>query len=343
LRFRYRLVITIALLIALSFGIGGTVLITVIFISGQYDVFSLAFQLLGFLAFIKGKDKTFALWFGVAFCFKYFAAVIFLPLLLLRHKKVMAWIKYLALMLIPLLLTKIPFAVYGYFVRSVTTTGAGGDAMAGNYLLSMLTSSNINDGLNLFVVAYALVLVWCYLQDQKAENMGGRGVWACMLAYGAFFGLMNAFPYWSVLLAPFVVLALVLAPKQLYLNLILETIGYAGLTGVNMIRYPWVYFGDTMKPMIWSRILAGSGFDLDFGDSSLYQLVLAAHTHPQTHGFVNAMFVAALAAIAYTTYPNSAKVSVKRLPDGEDCRDVLVIRFLMNAVICLLPIISVFI
>jgi len=139
------------------------------------------------------------------------------------------------------------------------------------------------------------------------------------------------------------VLALVLAPKQLYLNLILETIGYAGLTGVNMIRYPWVYFGDTMKPMIWSRILAGSGFDLDFGDSSLYQLVLAAHTHPQTHGFVNAMFVAALAAIAYTTYPNSAKVSVKRLPDGEDCRDVLVIRFLMNAVICLLPIISVFI
>ena len=321
----------------------GTVLITGVFISGQYDVFSLIFQLLGFLAFIKGKDKAFALWFGVAFCFKYFAAVAFLPLLLLRHKKVKDWVKYLVLLLIPVLITKIPFIIYGSLVHSVTTIGSGGDAMAGNYLLSMLTSSNINDGLNLFVVAYAILLVWCYLQDQKAENMGARGVWACMLAYGAFFGLMNAFPYWSVLMTPFLALAIAVAPKQLYLNLILETIGYAGLTGVNMIRYPWVYFGDTMKPMIWSHILAGSGFDLDFSNSSLYQLVDAAYTHPQTYGIVNAMFVAALAAIAYTTYPKFTKVSGKRLPDGEDCRDVLVLRFLINAVVCLLPIISVFI
>ena len=323
-------------------------LITVVFICGQYDVLSLIFQLLGFLAFVKGKDRAFVLWFGVAFCFKYFAAIIFLPLLILRHKKVMDWIKRLVPLLIPVLLTKLPFFIAGFFShaevsRAVANAGSGGDNMAANFLINMLTSSNANEGVSLFVVAYGAVLVWCYLQDQKAENMGARGAWVCMLAYGAFFGLMKAYPYWSVLVTPFAVLAIVTSPKQMYLNIILETIGYAGLVGVNIIRYPWVYFGNTMKPMIWSRILDGSGFDLDFDGSRLYQLVEVAHTHPQLHAIVNSLFVVAVAAIAYTTYPNPAKTSVKKLPDPEDCRDVLVVRFLINAVVCLLPILSVFI
>ena len=324
--------------LALYLYASGSVLISVIFISGQYDVFSLIFQLLGLLAFIKGKNLAFSLWFGVAFCFKYFAAVIYLPLMLLRHKKVITWIKNLVLLLIPVVLTKIPFIIRGFFVQSVSTTGSGGDAMAGNYLLSMLTSSNVNDGLNLFVVAYAAVLVWCYLQEDEAGKRGFNSIWACMLAYGAFFGLMNAFPYWSVLLAPFVVLAMVLAPKHLYLNLILEAIAYAGLTGVNIIRYPWVYFGDTMKPMIWSL----SGLDLDFTDSLLYDLVLVAHTHPQLHAFANSFFVAAFAALAWLTCPNS-RSAARKLPDNGDFRDVLVVRFLLSAVVCLLPILALFV
>lgn len=321
--------------------VSSSLLLTVVFLTGQYDMFSLIFQLLGLRAFLKGKDKTFALWFGVAFCFKYFAAVIFLPLLLLREKKVLAWIKNLVLLLIPVLITKLPFLAYSFFSNSAVNAGSGGDAMAGSFLINMLTSSNVNDGVNLFVLAYAAILVWCYLQDSQTEQRGAYGIWVCMLAYGAFFGLMNAYPYWSVLMAPFAILAIVMMPKQLYLNLILETVGYAGLVGVNIIRYPWVYFGNTMKPMVWSRILAGSGFDLDFSTSRIYQLVEMAHTHPQLHAVVNAMFVAALAALAWTTYPTN-KCSVKKLPDTEDCRDVLVIRFLINAVVCLLPIIAVF-
>ena len=120
--------------------------------------------------------------------------------------------------------------------------------------------------------------------------------------------------------------------------MILEAIAYAGLTGVNIIRYPWVYFGDTMKPMIWSL----SGLDLDFTDSLLYDLVLVAHTHPQLHAFANSFFVAAFAALAWLTSPNS-RSAARKLPDNGDFRDVLVVRFLLSAVVCLLPILALFV
>lgn len=314
-------------------------LLTVVFITGQYDIFSLIFQLLGFHAFLKGKDKAFALWFGVAFCFKYFAAVIFLPLLLLKDKKVIGWVKNLALLLIPVLITKLPFLAYGFLSGSAASAGSRGDAMAGSFMINMLTSSNVNVGVNLFILAYAGILVWCYLQDEQTDRRGVCGVWSCMLAYGAFFGLMNAYPYWSVLMAPFVTLAIAVTPGQLYLNLILETVGYAGLVGVNMVRYPWVYFGNTLKPMVWSRILAGSGFDVGYGNSRLYRLIDTVYTHPQLYAVINSMFVAALAALAYTTYPK--RTGEKRLAPAK-CSDVLALRFLINAVICLLPIIAVF-
>ena len=314
-------------------------LLTVVFLTGQYDMFSLVFQMLGFRAFVKGKDKAFALWFGVAFCFKYFAAVIFLPLLLLREKKVLAWIKNLVLLLIPVLITKLPFLAYGLLSGSAASAGSGGDAMAGSFMVNMLTSSNVNVGVNLFILAYAAILVWCYLQDSQTEQRGAYGIWVCMLAYGAFFGLMNAYPYWSVLMAPFATLAIAMAPEQLYLNLILETVGYAGLVGVNMVRYPWVYFGNTLKPMVLPRILAGSGFDVGYGNSRLYRLIDTVYTHPQLYAVINSMFVAAMAALAYTTYPK--RTGEKRLAPAE-CGDVLALRFLINAVICLLPIIAVF-
>jgi len=323
-----------------------TLLLTVIFITGQYDVFSLIFQLLGFRAFLKGRDKAFALWFGVAFCFKYFAALIFLPLLLLRHKKVFAWIKQLVILMVPLLLTKLPFLLYSIFSPSAATGGGGGSGgakLAGGLLYDVFSSSNVNIQVNIFVLAYAAILVWCYLQDDRAERRGHCGVWSCMLAYAACFSLTDTYQYWMILLAPFVTLAIAMAPKQLYLNMILETVGYAGLVGTGMLRYSQIYFGRTLKPMIWSRLLAGSPFDVGYSGSAVYGLIAGFRKHYDIHAVVNSFFVAALIALAYTTYPNRSGAVVKKLPASEEYRDVLVVRFLINAIICLLPIIAVFV
>ena len=164
-----------------------------------------------------------------------------------------------------------------------------------------------------------------------------------MVSYVSFFGLMNAYPYWSVLMVPFVTLAIALSPKELYLNLILETMGYAALVGVNMIRYPWVYFGNTLKPMVWPHILEGTGIDLGYGDSFVYYVACQLYGHPEIQAMINAVFLASLAAIAYTTYPGKTNVSLQKWPAHKQLNDVLVVRFLANAFVCLLPIIGIFI
>lgn len=318
-------------------------LIPIIFITSQYDILSLIFQLLGFLAFIKSKDKAFVFWFGVAFCFKFFSAIIFLPLLLLRHKKVISWIKSLAMMLFPWFLTRIPFWIYGVVGQSAQTLTSGGEAAAGRLMTRILTSGNISNGANLFMIVYAAILIWCYLQNTTSKQRGHCAVWGCMLAYVAFFGLLEALPYWSILLAPFVTLSIAMVPKQLYLNTILETVGYAGLFGVNILRYNAVYFGHSLKSMIWSRILAGSRFFPGYEGSIVEVILWGLYDRTDIHAVVNSVFLAAMCALAYTTYPRCNSGGMISRNGVDNCNDVLIIRFFVNTIMCLLPILAIFI
>ena len=323
--------------------LSSTLLVTVIFLTGQYDILSLPFILLGLLAFIKKKDNEFILWFGIAFCFKYFSAVIFLPLLLLRHKKVAVWIRDLVMLVVPVFITKLPFLLHGFLSGSNGSSGSIGDTMAGNLLIKMLTSSDIGARVNLFILAYIFLLVWCYLRHDEDSLSGHCGVWVCMAAYALFFGLMNAYPYWSILLAPFVTLAIAMAPRHLYINLILETVGYAGLLGVNMLRYYWVYFGNTLKPMIWPHILQGTGYDAGYRGSLVNHIICRLYSETPIHAIFNSIFLGAMIALAYTTYPRQNHETCLKAPGFENCYDVLWVRLLINSCICLLPILAVFI
>ena len=58
-----------------------------VFIFGGYDIFSVFFTLIGFYFYLKKNIHLFVFFFSIAISFKFFAAVIFLPLLLLIEKK----------------------------------------------------------------------------------------------------------------------------------------------------------------------------------------------------------------------------------------------------------------
>ena len=319
-----------------------SLMVTVTFITAQYDMLSLIFQLLGFLAFLKRKDKEFILSFGIAFCFKYFAAVIFLPLMLLRHKRISTWMQHLAMLLVPVILTKLPFFVYTLFFSEKIDSGELGDTMAASFLKNMLDSATLTTSVNIFVMVYIVLLAWSYLQDNESEYYGYYGAWVCMVAYAMFFGLMEAYPYWSVLLAPFVTLVISMAPNYLYLNLLLETIGYAGLVGVNMMRYPWVYWGDTLRSMIWPHILANTRFHPDYTDSVLYGVINMLHYRVDVHVLVNSVFLAAVIILSYTTYPVPRRYISQLYNRTREVDDVLLLRFFINTFICMLPILAIF-
>ena len=314
-----------------------SLMISAIFLTAQYDVFSVILQLLGVYAFIEKKDKRFVFLFGAAFCFKFIALVVFLPLLLLRDKKILGWLKKLAMFLIPWLLTELPFALFG------AIPPATGSELAAKLIYKMLVSANVGSRANLFVMAYAGILIWCYLRKADSENAAIDGIWACFVSYAAFFALMDSYPYWAVMLAPFFVLIIALTPGQFYLNLILETVAWGAFVFANMLRYPWAYFGDTLKPMLWSRLLQNTRFSVDFEGSTLYSLITLMREYPDIRTVVVSVCVAALCALAYITYPKQKNPLQEQWDAQTDCRDILVIRLLVNAGICLLPILAVFI
>jgi hypothetical protein len=154
---------------------------------------------------------------------------------------------------------------------------------------------------------------------------------------------MDAYPYWSVLLVPFVILAIALTPKYRYLNIILETIGCAGFVFVNMLRYNWTYFGNTLLPMIWPHILEGSRFDTSFSGSYIMRIVNALNQYTESPAAINSVFLAAIIALAYMSYPHK-QISAQPVSSNLcNYHDVLTIRLIVNTIICLLPIMAMFV
>lgn len=306
-----------------------TLMVSVVFVISQYDLLSVVFQLLGFEAYLQKKDKKFILYFGIALCLKYFAIVLFLPLLLLRHKRIFAWIKALAGMLVPLLLTTIPFVnSYDRFATDLTD----------DYFSRMFDYGS--SGYNWFVILYCFLLVWCFLR-KDGKKAGVSSVWAAFAAYGLFFGLLDGYLYWAILFAPFAVLLMALIPQQLYLNLLLETLGYAGLVAGHVFRYSNFFFGNTMKSMLMSRIVSERA--LEYEGSLIYHLVRQFADKAWTFPVCNSIFIAAMAAMAFLAYPERLPETANGWQLDQPSREAIVLRFLITCGICMLPVLSLFI
>jgi len=100
--------------------------------------------------------------------------------------------------------------------------------------------------------------------------------------------------------------------------------------------------------MIWPRVLEGSRFSADYTGSLIAGLVswLKNETYYQTEAFpaiANSAFVAAVILMAMVAYPGNKENRLQSWPDEKEYWDVLLVRFAVNAVVCLLPILAIFI
>lgn len=306
-----------------------TLMVAVVFVISQYDMISVIVQLLGVQAFLEKKDKKFVFCFGIAFCLKYFSVIIFIPLMLLRHKRLVSWLTAVVGMLLPVAATSLPF-IRSYDRFSTELTGD---------LLSKMFNFD-GRGYSLFVIFYCFLLAWCLLQNEE-ENMGAKAVWAAFAAYGIFFGLLDGYLYWAIMFAPFMILMLALMPHYLYLNLLMETLGYGCLVMGHVFSYSNFFFGDTMKSMLMSRIVSEEA--LLYKGSLIYHLVGQFSQKSWIFPACNSVFVAAVAVMAFLGYPGR-----KVLANGSDrlsaaYGEMLIFRFLVTCGICMLPVLSLFI
>lgn len=190
-----------------------------VFVIVQYDIIMIVFILLGLRAYLRGRLGRFLLWFAIANTFKLFAIFIFVPLLLLREKRLRMVALQFGVGLIGLVACR---AIYHGNVAYKASTGGFMSSM-----LQRLTAVGIpwmGSTIPIFVVVMVGIVVFAYLRrPQGRKALAADAVYICMAIYLVFATIVPLNPYWAVMVSPFAVLIIFLNPRHVLLNSALET------------------------------------------------------------------------------------------------------------------------
>jgi hypothetical protein len=197
-----------------------------VFIFSQYDIIGVFFTLLGFYFYLK-KDLTRFSWlFSIAISFKYFALIIYFPLILIMEKRILHIAKY---MLIGILATAVQVAIYWKSevfrgeIFSLALSRVSGVYYAG---LSFFNPTKY------IIALYLLGCLYLYLKKFDVEFEWKRAVVLVPIAaYGLMFSAVAWYPQWIIIVMPFFALAYAyIRNKKLF--------AYANLLG--MLAFIWI-------------------------------------------------------------------------------------------------------
>ena len=179
------------------------------FVIGQYESFFTALILLGFYYWLKKRNFAFLLCFALALTFKYTALFVFLPLLILREKKIWKILVCCLLITIPYVIEYLIYMHSEAFTGYVFGIGQSGDKPTG-YIENAFLYTGFNFGGNLqfviyiLVVAFALILGWAYFTnaEEKTEE-SCYAVFFIIASLSAFFCLSKWHSHWLMPLFAF--------------------------------------------------------------------------------------------------------------------------------------------
>lgn len=210
----------------------------------QIDIVNTFFMLMGLYAYLRNREKEFLIWMMLAVTWKVFALIVFIPIIVLREKRIFHIIKEVAISLILTLLSKIIF----FYDKLGTPT-----AFDERRFLMFIFDRKIElsgEEISLFVLAYFLLLVWCWNTRCKEEKRAYYVVWTMCAAYACFFLGAQTYPYWAVVFSPFIPLLIMMFPSKAKILLWMETIASAAyFVKTCVCDYGWIY--SAQKSIKW--------------------------------------------------------------------------------------------
>lgn len=256
-------------------------LFTPVLVMGQYDAMALFFIMLGCYYYIQGNNRLFILWFAVAMPFKLFAMFVYIPLILLKEKKVVK-------VIIEFLLGS-SFLIFCKIIQgAVFIQDTSGADYLSDHLLTFIFQSQLGlvyGSSSIFFVLFILVCFFCYFKETPNEKEIGKwAIYVSLLGLLSFFIGSLTHPQWSLLLLPFCALCVCCADKEQVKNgMLIETVFSTGLLLSQLIYYYWVFniktgvytvagklFYDGQKDLSYSvRDILGKIAGMDAGNLNL--------------------------------------------------------------------------
>ncbi|MDE7313115.1 MAG: glycosyltransferase 87 family protein [Eubacterium sp.] len=171
------------------------------FIFGQYDIITTFFMCLGFYYYTKDDRRKFVLSFSAAITCKYFALLVFVPLLLLKEKNIWKIIRGLiggfSLFAIETLL----YITSEAFISGIFGFGAVG------YIFNVSLDTGFAK-ISIVVVLWGLLCAFCYFKECKEEEWFSWGIYISCIVMFLSFGLSMWHPQWLMMAVPFLTLGM---------------------------------------------------------------------------------------------------------------------------------------
>lgn len=220
------------------------------FLIVQIDLPALTLILMGVYNYLKGNNKLFIAFFALSIPFKMFGVFLFIPLLILKEKRIVFIVAKTILVMIPQLLCKILFMgseAYNFALNSQSK-----DAINSLFNFTDLIGPR---KLSLFIIAFFAVCVFCYIYKFDENNIQLKyslPLYISALTYGSMMIFVQIRGYWIVYLAPFLIITIFLSGKLMKLNLLLELI-----SGISFFMWYCVSGGGAAKDenIVWRLLL----------------------------------------------------------------------------------------
>lgn len=296
---------------------------------GQYDIIAISLMLLGLEAYLQGDTRRFLLFFALSAPMKFFTLLAFVPLLLLREKRV-------GHILLQLACSVSLLAVFRLLFHSEVR----GDGLFWFIFASELPLSM--GSIYLFVAGMAALVLFCYCRPWQEGRQGQKwAVYVCLLSYSIFFLTVNTYPYWIVYLVPFVVLVMVQNRDIFRVNLLLDLVLSGGVLLAYLFKYSWCFNGAAASSMLLAGLMGGRPLQAAYSLPGLLLTLLPGHEN--MGGYFTGVGVSAFAAALCMLLVVNCPALSGRLPllctrRFSDEKFFLGLRLAAGAAFCCLPV-----
>lgn len=177
----------------------------------QLDIIYVCVMQLAYMAYLKKKYTLFSAIMSFAIMLKVLPIMVFIPLILLAEKRIPYILKY---GVIGILLTACDSLIFKNDFGRIYTMQIRDAVLP---FKDRLFASGINSGVAFvafFVVAYAIICLWCFDHDLKEDEYWKSIVVVPLLVYTAFVLFIAWHPQWFILIAPSIALVVGMRLKK---------------------------------------------------------------------------------------------------------------------------------
>ena len=270
----------------------------------QIDMITVFLMLWGIREYLNSDQITwkFLLIFSFAAAMKIFALFVFIPLVLLKEKRILYVIVDMIAGVICIALCLLPYAGREDYVQSTS--------ILNDVMVSRMFSTAFVGG-NTEIPAFLAILVALsiYAYAAKGENKDEyfyHTIWITLAVFAAFFIFVYAHPYWIVLLAPYIAIFLVMRSDKMKLNMILEFFISSCVSVYYCISFQVYMTRETFAELILKKLPMKSGE----GCANLGEFI-AKHHLEQYVSSLFMIFAVCLIAFLVINRPQKAKESLK--------------------------------